>query len=52
MSDLQSSIAKGLLAALCSVLAMVAGAASARQEARNAPTQLLSGSEPSVSRLF
>lgn len=52
MSDLQSSIAKGLLAALCSVLAMVAGAASARQEAQTTPAQMLTGSEPSVSRLF
>lgn len=34
MTDLKSSIAKGLIAALCSVLAMAAGAASARQEAR------------------
>ena len=52
MSDLQSSIAKGLLAALCSIVAMVAGAASARQEAQNAPTPLLQGSELSAQRLL
>jgi hypothetical protein len=34
MTDLKSNIAKGLIAALCSVLAMAAGAASARQEAQ------------------
>jgi hypothetical protein len=34
MPDLKSNIAKGLIAALCSVLAMAAGAASARQEAQ------------------
>ncbi len=33
MTDLKSNIAKGLLAAVCSVLAMAAGAASGRQEA-------------------
>jgi hypothetical protein len=52
MTDLQSSIAKGLLAALCSIVAMVAGAASARQEAQSAPTMLPHGSEFSASRLF
>ena len=52
MTDLQSSIAKGLLAALCSIMAMVAGAASARQEAQNAPAQLLQGSELSAPRLL
>jgi hypothetical protein len=36
MSDLQSNMLKGLLAAVCSALAMLAGAASARQEARAA----------------
>ena len=36
MTDLKSNIAKGLIAALCSVLAMAAGAASARQEAQSA----------------
>lgn len=36
MTDPKSSIAKGLIAALCSVLAMAAGAASARQEAQAA----------------
>ena len=34
MTDLKSSIAKGLIAALFSVLAMYAGAASARHEAQ------------------
>ena len=36
MTDLKSNIAKGLIAALCSALAMAAGAASARQEAQSA----------------
>ena len=52
MSDLQSSIVKGLLAALCSAIAMVAGAASARQEAQKAPPPLLQGSEVSAPRLL
>lgn len=36
MTDLKSNIAKGLIAALCSVVAIAAGAASARQEAQSA----------------
>lgn len=51
MSDLQSSIAKGVLATLCSILAMVAAVASARLEARNAATPPLGGAEFSASRL-
>ena len=47
MTDLKSNITKGLIAALCSVLAMAAGAASARQEAVNAqgvhPYSLIDG---------
>lgn len=52
MSDLKSNIAKGLIAALCSIMAMVAGAASARQETQNIPTHLLSSSETSASRVL
>ncbi|WGM39859.1 hypothetical protein AMEJIAPC_02799 [Caulobacter sp. NIBR1757] len=40
MTDLKSNIAKGLIAALCSALAIAAGAASARQEAQGAHQQV------------
>ena len=52
MTDLQSNIAKGLLAALCSVLAMVAGAASARQEAQGGASHPQGGSEIAAARLL
>ncbi|MDB5468521.1 MAG: hypothetical protein JWR84_81 [Caulobacter sp.] len=49
MTDLKSNIAKGLIAALCSVLAMAAGAASARQEAQGAKAP---HEQRVISRLF